>query len=160
MSENEIKTTNELFDGADNMAKFWQRLRGTAKKSELMTELIDLRVLQTSDKLPDSDLVYIKRLIKAVSAEFKCTDSRISAQKVFGERKDAKRAAHDRRKILIGAFLEKLLSEVTETGKPEFLRPWLSKGLDAYLDKPEDRKLFDDLLSKRDELVDKADGLI
>ncbi len=158
--ETDNNTKNELFDSADHDAQFWRRLRTTAKKTEIMTELIALRMLQINGELPDSDAVFFKRLVKAVAAEFKFTDSRITVQKALGERKDANKAAHDRRKILIGAFIEKLLSEVKETGKPEFLHPWLTKGLDGYLRKPEDRKLFGDLLPKNDVVTDEETGLV
>lgn len=142
-----MKTENyELFDGDDSTAKFWRRLRTTAKKTEIMSELIDLRTLQITGKLPDADCSYLKKLIKAVSAEFAFCDAKIRAQRVMGERREAKKNANTRRKILIGAFVEKSLQEEDQTGKPEFLRQWLAEGLDEYLTKLEDRKLFNDLI--------------
>lgn len=136
----------ELFEGKEKDAKFWRRLRTCSRKSEIMNELIRLRLLQIEDKLSDSDGTYYKRLVKAVSAEFSFVDSRIQAQKVIGERREDDRKARDRRKILIGAYVEKMLSEADKTGKPGFLRPWLTNGLNDYLDKADDRRLFDDLL--------------
>lgn len=141
-------TSNELFDGTDKDAKFWRRLRNSAKKSEIMSELTSLRLLQVEGKLPDSDATYFKRLVKAVAAEFAFSDTRIQAQRVMGERREIDRKARDRRKILIGAFVEKTLVESDKTGEPQFLRPWLKKGLNGYLNKPDDRRLFDDLFQK------------
>jgi len=138
-----------MFDGGDAESKFWRRLRTAAKKSEIMSELIKLRWIQIDGNLPDSDMGYFKRLIKSVLAEFKFIDTRINTQKIMGERKDAARKALDRRKILIGAFIEKMLLEAEKTGKPEFLRPWLSKGLKEYLKKPEDLSLLNDLLKDK-----------
>lgn len=134
-------------DETGNDAVFWQRLGSTAKKSEIMTELIKLRHQQIEGKMPTEDRKYFEKLEKAIRAEFKSIDARITAQKVIGERREVDRKARDRRKILIGAYVEKMLTEVQKTGEPKFLKPWLTKGLNSYLEKPEDRKLFEDLFS-------------